>query len=148
VDAEATRVERRRRHSPGAAERLEKCRQVGLPSNTGRSQRPVAAQWRNTVPFGVVSSSRYLSLRLRSDERFPCKMNVIAKSTGISPFLRATATAVSNGSTSVASTGKVQKPKFVTFPPVQRILGQTMYQDLLTGPIRISSGVSGASIMR
>ncbi|KAH0950556.1 hypothetical protein HN011_003175 [Eciton burchellii] len=69
-------------------------------------------------------------------------MNVIAKSTGISPFLRATATAVSNGSTSVASTGKVQKPKFVTFPPVQRILGQTMYQDFLTGPIRISSGVS------
>ncbi|RLU26834.1 hypothetical protein DMN91_000631 [Ooceraea biroi] len=69
-------------------------------------------------------------------------MNVIAKTTGLAPFLRATATAVSNGGTSVAATGKVSKPKVAVLPAVKRTLGQTIYQDLLTGATCISSGVS------
>ncbi|XP_014486749.1 PREDICTED: cytochrome b-c1 complex subunit Rieske, mitochondrial [Dinoponera quadriceps] len=69
-------------------------------------------------------------------------MNVIAKSTTISPFLRVTATVVSNGSLPVAATGKVQKPKVPVPPTVIRILSQSLYQDLLTGPTRISSGVA------
>ena len=71
-------------------------------------------------------------------------MNVIAKSTALSPFLRATATAVSNGGKPVATTGKVQKPKVSVPPPVKRALGQTVQQDLLSGPASISSGVAGA----
>lgn len=75
------------------------------------------------------------------------KMNVIAKSTTVSPFLRATATVVSNGGIPVAATGKVHKPKVTVPPTVKRALGQTLYQDLLTGPTCISSGVAGASLL-
>lgn len=73
-------------------------------------------------------------------------MNVIAKSTNLSPFLRATATAVSNGGKPVAATGKTQKPKIAVPPTVKRTHGQSLYQDLLTGPTCISSGVAGASL--
>lgn len=69
-------------------------------------------------------------------------MNVIAKSTTVSPFLRATATVVSNGGVSVAATGKVHKPKVTVPQTAKRILGQSLYQDLLTGPTCISSGVT------
>lgn len=69
-------------------------------------------------------------------------MNVIAKSTTIAPFLRATATVVSNGGLPVAATGKVQKPKIAVPQPVRRRLQQTIYQDLLVGPTCISSGVT------
>ncbi|XP_050454678.1 cytochrome b-c1 complex subunit Rieske, mitochondrial-like isoform X1 [Cataglyphis hispanica] len=69
-------------------------------------------------------------------------MNVIAKSTTISPFLRAAATVVSNGGVPVAATGKVHKPKVTVPSPVKRVLGQTLYQDLLSGPTCISSGVA------
>lgn len=72
-------------------------------------------------------------------------MNVIAKSTSVSPFLRATATVVSNGGLPVAANGKVHKPKVTVPSTVKRALGQTLYQDLLTGPTCISSGVAGAS---
>ncbi|XP_011868404.1 PREDICTED: cytochrome b-c1 complex subunit Rieske, mitochondrial isoform X1 [Vollenhovia emeryi] len=68
-------------------------------------------------------------------------MNVIAKSTALSPFLRATATAVSNGGLPVAATGKVHKPKIAVPQPVKRSPGQS-YQDLLTGPTCVSSGVA------
>ncbi|XP_011265983.1 cytochrome b-c1 complex subunit Rieske, mitochondrial [Camponotus floridanus] len=69
-------------------------------------------------------------------------MNVIAKSTTVSPFLRATATVVSNGGVPVAATGKIQKPKVTVPPTVKRTLGQSLYQDLLTGPTCISSGIT------
>lgn len=69
-------------------------------------------------------------------------MNVIAKSTTVSPFLRATATVVSNGGVPVAATSKIHKPKVTVPPTVKRILGQSLYQDLLTGPTCISSGVT------
>ncbi|KYN07675.1 Cytochrome b-c1 complex subunit Rieske, mitochondrial [Cyphomyrmex costatus] len=69
-------------------------------------------------------------------------MNVIAKSTSLSPFLRATATVVSNGGMPVAATGKVSKPKINVPQPFRRRLPQTVYQDLLTGPTCISSGVA------
>lgn len=75
-------------------------------------------------------------------------MNVIAKSTTISPFLRATATVVSNGGVPVAATGKVHKPKVTVPSIIKRALGQTLYQDLLTGPTCISSGVAGASVSK
>lgn len=88
-------------------------------------------------PRGPRDLSFHLFLRLSS-----VKMNVIAKSTTVSPFLRATATVVSNGGVSVAATGKVHKPKVTVPPPVKRILGQSLYQDLLTGPTCISSGVT------
>lgn len=74
-------------------------------------------------------------------------MNVISKSPTLSPFLRATATAVSNGGMPVAATGKVQKPKVAVPPTVKRAHGQTLYQDLLTGPTCISSGIAGASVL-
>lgn len=74
-------------------------------------------------------------------------MNVIAKSTVLSPFLRATATAVSNGGLPVVATGKANKPKIAVPHPVKRTLRQTIYQDLLTGPTCISSGVAGASAL-
>ncbi|EFN79013.1 Cytochrome b-c1 complex subunit Rieske, mitochondrial [Harpegnathos saltator] len=69
-------------------------------------------------------------------------MNVIAKSTTLSPFLRATATAVSNGGKPVAATGKVLKPKVAVPPTVVRVHSQSFYQDLLSGPTCISSGVA------
>ncbi|KYQ48426.1 Cytochrome b-c1 complex subunit Rieske, mitochondrial [Trachymyrmex zeteki] len=69
-------------------------------------------------------------------------MNVIAKSTTLSPFLRATATVVSNGGMPVAATGKVTKPKITVPVPFRRRLQQTTYQDFLTGPTCISSGVA------
>ncbi|XP_012218661.1 cytochrome b-c1 complex subunit Rieske, mitochondrial isoform X1 [Linepithema humile] len=72
-------------------------------------------------------------------------MNVIAKSTALSPFLRATATAVSNGGKPVAATGKVNKPKVSVPPPVKRVTGHSIYQDLLTGPTCISSGVAAST---
>jgi len=74
-------------------------------------------------------------------------MNVIAKSTALSPFLRATATAVSNGGMPVAATGKVHKPKVTVPPPVRRTLQQTIHQDLLTGPMCISSGIAATTQM-
>lgn len=73
-------------------------------------------------------------------------MNVIAKSTTFSPFLRATATVVSNGGKPAAATGKVQKPKVTVPPTVKRAVGYNLQQDLLTGPTCISSGVAGACI--
>ncbi|XP_077255670.1 Rieske iron-sulfur protein isoform X1 [Temnothorax americanus] len=74
-------------------------------------------------------------------------MNVIAKSTALAPFLRATATAVSNGGIPVAATGKVHKPKIVVPPSVRRTLQQTTYQVLLTGPTCVSSGVAASTQM-
>jgi len=74
-------------------------------------------------------------------------MNVIAKSTTLSPFLRATATVVSNGGMPVAATSKVNKPKITVPEAFRRRLQQTIYQDLLTGPMCISSGVAGASAL-
>ena len=74
-------------------------------------------------------------------------MNVIAKSTNLSPFLRATATVVSNGGMPVAATGKVTKAKVTVPESFRRRLQQTVYQDLLTGPTYISSGVAGASAL-
>lgn len=72
-------------------------------------------------------------------------MNVIAKSATLSPFLRATATVVSNGGMPVAAIGKAQKPKVAVPPVVRRTLGHNLYQDLLTGPTCISSGIAGVS---
>ncbi|KAG5317134.1 UCRI protein, partial [Pseudoatta argentina] len=69
-------------------------------------------------------------------------MNVIAKSTNLSPFLRATATVVSNGGMPVTVTVKVSKPKITVPEPFRRRLQQTTYQDLLIGPTCISSGVA------
>lgn len=69
-------------------------------------------------------------------------MNVIAKSTNIAPFARATTAAVSNGSKSAASTGKIQKTKIVVPPPVQKIV---LKSDIFSGPIRVSSGMAVSS---
>ncbi|KAG5307219.1 UCRI protein, partial [Acromyrmex insinuator] len=69
-------------------------------------------------------------------------MNVIAKSTTLSPFLRVTATAVSNGGIPVTATVKVSKPKITVPESFRRRLQQTTYQDFLTGSTCISSGVA------
>ncbi|XP_012539838.2 cytochrome b-c1 complex subunit Rieske, mitochondrial [Monomorium pharaonis] len=69
-------------------------------------------------------------------------MNVISKSTTISPFLKATATAVSNGGFPVVATSKVCRPKISVLDPVKRQLPQTAYQDLITGVLCVSSGVA------
>lgn len=73
-------------------------------------------------------------------------MNVIAKSTALSPFLRATATAVSNGGIPVAGTSKVPRPKIEVIPPASPVLAQTMHRELPVGTVCISSGISGAYV--
>lgn len=118
--------------------------------------RQVIALARHFTPIAATSRGRSVivfpyclanvSSRSLSRTYLPSSMNVIAKSTTLAPFLRATATAVSNGGVPVAATGKVHKPKIAVPPPVKRMLQQT-YQDLLTGPTCISSGVAGASAL-
>lgn len=71
-------------------------------------------------------------------------MNVIAKSTNIAPLVRATANSVSNGSRPLVAV-KAQRSKVAVPPTVVRAVGQTMAQDLLTGPLRVSSGIAAST---
>lgn len=69
-------------------------------------------------------------------------MNVVAKSMNIAPFLKASVTVVANGIRPAAATGKVQKPKVATPPSVKRLLNQSLSENLFSGPICISSGIT------
>ncbi|XP_033315071.1 cytochrome b-c1 complex subunit Rieske, mitochondrial-like isoform X1 [Bombus bifarius] len=72
-------------------------------------------------------------------------MNVVAKSTSLAPLLRST-TVISNGMQPVSGKGIVQKSKVVTKPVVNRMLVQSSYESLITGALRVSSGI-GASLL-
>ncbi|XP_017795206.1 PREDICTED: cytochrome b-c1 complex subunit Rieske, mitochondrial-like isoform X2 [Habropoda laboriosa] len=68
-------------------------------------------------------------------------MNVVAKSTNLSPFLKSATTVVSNGIQPVSGSGVVLKQKIVTKPVVRQLIGQSMLESLITGPLRVSSGI-------
>lgn len=71
-------------------------------------------------------------------------MNVVAKSSNVLPFLRAT-TVISNGMQPVSGRGIVAQPKIVTKLVPKRIVGQSLQDSLITGPLRVSSGIGGLS---
>nr|XP_034195418.1 cytochrome b-c1 complex subunit Rieske, mitochondrial [Osmia lignaria] len=73
-------------------------------------------------------------------------MNVVAKSSNLSPFLRSTVTVVTNGTQPVVSSAAVVKPKIVGKSTVKLLLKESMLQSLITGPLRVSSGI-GASLL-
>nr|AIX97480.1 mitochondrial ubiquinol-cytochrome c reductase iron-sulfur subunit [Ceratosolen solmsi] len=68
-------------------------------------------------------------------------MNVIAKSTNIAPFVKATINVISTGLKPVASTSKISHKKFV-IPSIERATSYTLYQDIqFLGPLRITLGI-------
>ncbi|XP_076748807.1 Rieske iron-sulfur protein [Xylocopa sonorina] len=73
-------------------------------------------------------------------------MNVISKSTSLSPFLKSATAVIANGAQPVAASGRVIKPKTVTKPAVTRMVTQSMHESLITGALRVSSGL-GASLL-
>ncbi|XP_054004605.1 cytochrome b-c1 complex subunit Rieske, mitochondrial [Hylaeus anthracinus] len=72
-------------------------------------------------------------------------MNVVAKSTNLSPILKSTSTVVSNGIRPAAGTGNVFKPHIVVRPAVSRMVPQSMSESLLSGAVRVSSGITGST---
>lgn len=70
-------------------------------------------------------------------------MNVVAKSSNLSPFLRSTVTVVTNGTQPIVPSIAVVKPKIVTESVVKQLLKESMLQSLVTGPLRVSSGIGG-----
>lgn len=58
------------------------------------------------------------------------------------PYLKASVTAVSNGGRTVAATGKVQRPPIVVPAPVTRTVNDTLQENVISGPTRISSSIS------
>lgn len=73
-------------------------------------------------------------------------MNVVAKSTSLAPLLRST-TVISNGMQPVSGKGIVQKSKIVTKPVVNRMLVQSLHESLITGALRVSSGIGGLRLL-
>ncbi|CAD1477553.1 unnamed protein product [Heterotrigona itama] len=72
-------------------------------------------------------------------------MNVVAKSTSLAPLLKST-TVISNGLQPVIGTGVVLKSKIVTKPAVSRLVSESLQETLITGSLRVSSGI-GASLL-
>lgn len=68
---------------------------------------------------------------------------MIAKSSNLAPYLKASATAVPNGLRPVASTGKVQKTKVAVQAPVERKTSYSLSQAIPTEQLRVRSGISG-----
>lgn len=71
-------------------------------------------------------------------------MNVVAKSTSLTPYLRSTVATVTNGLQPVTASGPLKKSKIVIEPTVSRMLNQSMLQALITGPLRVSSGITAS----
>ncbi|XP_051169732.1 cytochrome b-c1 complex subunit Rieske, mitochondrial isoform X2 [Leptopilina boulardi] len=69
-------------------------------------------------------------------------MNVIAKSTNVAPFLRATTKCVPTGPKSSVTTGKVQKTKVIVPPPLHKVYTKSY---TFSGPIRLNSGIAVTS---
>ncbi|OAD54171.1 Cytochrome b-c1 complex subunit Rieske, mitochondrial [Eufriesea mexicana] len=72
-------------------------------------------------------------------------MNVVAKSTNLAPLLKS-ATVISNGLQPVSGRGIVVQPKIVTKPVVKRMVPQSLNESLITGSLRVSSGI-GVSLL-
>ncbi|XP_016905397.1 cytochrome b-c1 complex subunit Rieske, mitochondrial isoform X1 [Apis cerana] len=72
-------------------------------------------------------------------------MNVVAKSTNFLPLLKSTSV-ISNGMQPVTGRGIVEKTKIITKSDVNRILVQSLQESLITGAVRVSSGI-GASLL-
>ncbi|XP_058809007.1 LOW QUALITY PROTEIN: cytochrome b-c1 complex subunit Rieske, mitochondrial [Phymastichus coffea] len=73
-------------------------------------------------------------------------MNVIAKSTNIVPFAKATVNVVTVGTEPVRTASKIAKKKIIAATPIQRLLNYTLSQDLrLHGALRVSSGIGVSS---
>lgn len=70
-------------------------------------------------------------------------MNAITKSVNVTYFLRASTTAVSNGSSCIVTVNKGKKEKVTTIPSIAPKTSYTLAQNGYTGPIRISSGPAG-----
>ncbi|KZC09264.1 Cytochrome b-c1 complex subunit Rieske, mitochondrial [Dufourea novaeangliae] len=72
-------------------------------------------------------------------------MNVVAKSTNLSPFLKTATTVVSNGIRPAAASGTVLKPKIVVKPVVNRMVNESISESLLCRSLRVSSGITAGT---
>ncbi|XP_076643761.1 Rieske iron-sulfur protein isoform X1 [Halictus rubicundus] len=72
-------------------------------------------------------------------------MNVVAKSTTLTPILKSATTVVSNGLRPVAGSGITLKPKVVVKPAVNLIVNESIYESLFSRPLRVSSGITGTT---
>lgn len=72
-------------------------------------------------------------------------MNVIAKTSTLAPYLKASVAAVPNGLRPVAASGKVQKDKVVVKSSVEPKTSYSLSQSIPAGQLRVRSGISGAS---
>ncbi|XP_046471093.1 cytochrome b-c1 complex subunit Rieske, mitochondrial isoform X1 [Neodiprion pinetum] len=75
-------------------------------------------------------------------------MNVIARTSNLSPYLKATSAAIPNGLRPVAGSGKVQKSKVVVKSDVERLTSYSLSQALPTGQLRARSGITGIGAMQ
>lgn len=74
-------------------------------------------------------------------------MNVVAKSTSLAPLLKST-TVISNGLQPVIGTGVVLKPKIVTTKPaISRQVSESLQETLITGSLRVCSGIGGSKLV-
>lgn len=73
-------------------------------------------------------------------------MNVVAKSTNFLPLLKSTSV-ISNGMQPVTGRGIVEKAKIITKSDVNRILVQSLHESLITGALRVSSGIGGSKLL-
>ena len=71
-------------------------------------------------------------------------MNVVAKSTNVSPILKSVTTVVTNGGRPVPGSGTVLRSKIVVKPVVSRMLNESLSESLLSGPLRVTSGITGS----
>lgn len=62
----------------------------------------------------------------------------------MSPYLKSATAVISNGMQPVSGSGVVLKAKIITKPVASRMLGQSMLESLITGPLRVSSGIGGS----
>lgn len=108
---------------------------VNLPVCLGISHFSV---FRTIIWFSVSFLEKLLVLQLIKN-----KMNVIAKSGNIAPFARATVTVVSNGALPASGNGMTEKKKIVVPSTIKRTNGYTLSQDIISAPIRVSSGPTG-----
>lgn len=73
-------------------------------------------------------------------------MNVVAKSTNFLPLLKSTSV-ISNGMQPVTGRGIVEKIKIITKSDVNQILVQSSQESLITGALRVSSGIGGLKLL-
>lgn len=70
-------------------------------------------------------------------------MNVITKSTNVTPFVRVCLTTISNGTLPAMAIGKVQNSKIVTPSAITQSNAHSFVQDIFLRSIRINTGCAG-----